>query len=217
MPNLVFSANAGLALPRLPRRVVVLSSFKYPVRQPEVAVFRRCMEAEGVVCVQFPKAFVFEGHGECNWFLGGSLLVVGYGYRSTKRSVGVLRQLLTSIYQSFGVPPPKVIGLQLASPFFYHMDLAMCETSPTSCVAHKGAFVDASPLERYVNVRYWKTADPFLFNCLVTPTRAIVHTITCERDRAFFKEALSPRTIVEVDVSEFEKSGGAVKCMVLNY
>jgi N-dimethylarginine dimethylaminohydrolase len=217
MPDIVFSANVALVLPRLPRKVVVLSSFKHPVRQPEVAVFRRCMEAEGVLCVPFPKAFVFEGDGECKWFLGGQLLVVGYGYRCTKRSVCVLRQLLTSIYQSFNVAPPRVIGLRLASPFVYHMDLAMVETSPTSCVAHKGAFVDSSQLEKYVCVRYWKTDDPFLFNCLVTPTRAIVHKIMFERDRVFLKEALSPRTVVEVDVSEFEKSGGAVKCMVLKY
>jgi N-dimethylarginine dimethylaminohydrolase len=214
LPDQVFVANAGLTLPRLPRKVVVLSHLKYAVRKPEVPFFQRWLEARGVQCVQFPKSHVFEGQGECKWFHNGRLLVVGYGFRCTKESVGVLRNLIEDVYSDFGVEPPVVVGLELSSPLFYHMDLAMAERSASSCVAHKGAFVDPAALERLVRVTWWATRDWFMLNCVVTPYRVVVHRLMSEKDRDFMKTCFSPRRIVEVDVSEFEKSGGAVKCLV---
>jgi len=215
LPDQVFAANVALPLPRLPKKVFVLARFKHNVRQPEVDDFRRIAEASGAECVPFPKG-VFEGQGECQWFHHGRLLLLGYGFRSSAASVATLRKVLQEVYGKYGVEPPTVMGVELASPFFYHLDLALSATSQTACVAQKAAFADLEKLAKVVDVVFWKTGDKLLFNCVVTPYRVIVHTLH-PSDRVFMEAAFSPREIVELDVSEFEKSGGSVKCMTLSY
>ena len=59
-----------------------------------------------------------------------------------------------------------------------------------------------------INVR-----DSFCLNAICTSTTLYVHTL----DPAVRKllKALTKLEIVETDVSEFEKAGGSVRCMIL--
>ena len=133
MPDIVFAANAGLALPRLPVPVVLLSRMKYAHRQKETPLFDKAMREKGVLTVPFPVGAVFEGQGECKWFHNGELLLLGYGFRSTRRTLTLLRYVIDKVYSHFNVEPPTILGLKLKNPYFYHLDLVMAKTSETSC------------------------------------------------------------------------------------
>jgi N-dimethylarginine dimethylaminohydrolase len=216
LPDVVFAANAGLSLPRLPTPTIVLSRFKYPVRQQETKHLKKAFRSIGYDTVDFPGPCIFEGQGECIWFYGGKLLVFGYGYRSSVESVGVLRKLLEKIYRRQGVEPPMVLGVELSSPYFYHLDLAALKTSEASCVCHAGCFTDDKALREVVDVTPWRTDDPFLLNTLVTPRRVVTHRLKNAKDRRFLSAHFPKHTLVEVDSSEFQKSGGSIQCMVLS-
>jgi N-dimethylarginine dimethylaminohydrolase len=215
MPDIVFVANAGLVLPRLPEKVIIMSHMKFPSRQKETAPLKKAFDEIGFKTVDFPNE-VFEGQGEAHWFHNGRLLLVGYGQRCTAKSVTMLRRLIGQIYRSYGVEPPMVIGVQLESPYLYHLDMAMLAVNATTAVVHEAAFSKASirKLKTFVKLAQIRVDDPFCLNGICTASKLYVHTL----NPAIYNllKAITGLAIVENDVSEFEKAGGSVRCMVLS-
>jgi N-dimethylarginine dimethylaminohydrolase len=203
----VFVANSGLSLPRLPP-TFVLSKMKYAQRRLETPLVASILKK--IKLVEFPGPDPFEGEGECCWFHGGRLLVVGYGQRSTRRSVQVLDDLLRRVYSAEGVTPPIVLGVKLISPFFYHLDLAMLPVSDTEALFNPAAFHDLDALRDHIQLIPFKTDDPFVLNSVFFGKKLITHKLDAKTRRQLQKYG----KVVEVDVSEFEKAGGSVRCMV---
>jgi hypothetical protein len=50
---------------------------------------------------------------------------------------------------------------------------------------------------------------------VVLPHKIITHQLKFKKDKRFIMKHTNERQLVEVDVSEFEKAGGSVGCMVL--
>ena len=220
VPDLVFCANAGLSLPRLPEPFVITSWMKYKQRKAELDYIEDILDERGINHVQFPgtNSAPFEGQAEAKWFDGGRLLVCGYGYRATKDSIRILRHLLKEIYERHGVEPPRVVSFQLQAPIYYHLDLAMFDYSPTECIIHKGAFLpnDISRLRQELgdrNVHVIDSADPFCLNAIVENNTVITHTLMEEGMKEQL-EQITSLPVKQIDVSEFEKSGGAVACLI---
>ena len=71
LPDLVFVANGGLALPRLREPLVLLPNMKYPQRQAELPFLRGILKAEGIRTMDYPGSEPFEGQAELKWFDGG--------------------------------------------------------------------------------------------------------------------------------------------------
>ena len=214
LPDLVFTANSGLWLPRLPERVVLLSNMKYASRARETPWLEAQMNALGIKTIRFPKAHPYEGQGESAWFHEGKLLLVGYGYRSTGKTIPALQRLLNRVYAAYGVEPPFVLGAKLADPKFYHLDLAMAAVSHSACMVRRGSITNIETIKNYVKVHELTTTDDFVMNIVVLPHKIITHQLLLKKDRRFI-EKHGRRPVVEVDVSEFEKAGGSVGCMVL--
>ena len=215
LPDLVFVANCGLFLPRLPEKVVLLSDMKNCSRARETPYIERQLRSLGFKTIQFPKTEPFEGQGEALWFYDGRLLVVGYGYRSNKRTVKLLQRLLNQIYSAYGVEPPYVLGVKMTDPLFYHLDFAMLPISPTKCIVHEGAISNLKQLRKYIKIYVIKTTDLFALNGIVLPDKVVVHKLKCARDKQFL-EKHTQLPVVEIDLSEFEKSGGSVHCLLFN-
>jgi N-dimethylarginine dimethylaminohydrolase len=185
---------------------------KYISRAKETPFIKKQMVKLGIKTVQFPRTEVFEGQGESKWFLEGKLLVLGYGYRSTANTVKLLQHILDRIYSSYNVYPPLVLGVKMAHPNFYHLDIALCPISENCCLLHEGSITSTKKLEKFIDVVVMKTTDPFALNMVVMPTKIITHKLKYPRDKQFI-EKHTHKPVVEVDVSEFEKSGGSVSCM----
>lgn len=216
LPDIVFTANSGLLLPRLPQHIILLSSMKHASRAKETPYIQKYLKELGIKTILFPKKEVFEGQGECKWFYEGKLLVVGYGFRSTATTIPLLQRVLNKVYLEHNVTPPKVVGIEMASPEFYHLDLAMAAIGSSVCVAHRHAFKNPLELEKWVNVRWMDTKDPFVLNMLVLKNRIVTHKLMYKKDKRWL-EKVTGKPVIEVDVSEFEKSGGSVRCMILDF
>jgi N-dimethylarginine dimethylaminohydrolase len=220
IPDIVFIANGGLSLPRLPEPVMILPWMKFEQRRNELKYLTDIYDDLNMKVIQFPGSISapYEGVAESKWFNNGELLVMGYGYRSTKETVKIMRELLHEIYTYYNIVPPQIISFQIQSFYYYHLDIAMLGTSESECIIHKGAFKekDIARLKQYLGkVSVLESDDKFCLNSIVDGDNLITHKLT-EKSTKEALEALSGKTVIECDVSEFEKAGGGVRCMVLD-
>jgi len=102
----------------------------------------------------------------------------------------------------------------------------MCEDSPggastsTRAFVHKRAFSPTShaKLRHFLgpqNVTVIDTPDSFCLNAVIDGDRMITHALTDPTLQPLF-ERKTGRRVVQVPTTEFEKSGGSVRCMTLD-
>ena len=220
LPDIVFVANGGLSLPRLPKPLVLLPRMKWSQRQAELPYLRDMYRKLRIDTIPFPTKEPFEGAAELKWFDGGRKAVGAYGFRSTRQSFHDLEALFRNLYEE----PPTVLVLPLQSANYYHLDVAMLEHGSRGvvdkCIIHRGAFSPASikRLKEFLgadNVTVIDTPDSFCLNAFVDGAHLITHKITDSKVKAVL-EKTTGRRVIEVDTSEFEKSGGSVRCMTLD-
>ena len=224
LPDIVFTANGALSLPRLAEPLILLPIMKYPQRKAELPFLSTMFAALGIRTMDYPGREPFEGQAELKWFDGGRKAVCGYGHRSTKRTFEELDELFGTLYGPN--KKPTLLVLPLASADYYHLDVAMCEYAPsgsltiTKCLVHKRAFSDAShaALRAFLgpeNVTVLDTIDSFCLNAVIDGPIMITHKLTDPALKPLF-ERLTGRRVVQVPTTEFEKSGGSVRCMTLD-
>jgi len=215
LPDIVFCANAGLFLPRL--NVLLLPNMKYKQRQDELPYLRECFRSIQLPTIDYPGKEPFEGQAELKWFHGGRKAVCGYGHRSTKKTFDELNQLFGRLY---GNDKPTLLVIELISEQYYHLDVAMLEYDDTKCIVHRKAISPASlrKLRQFLgkeNVTVIDTSDSFCLNAVVDGANLITHRLTDPSMKSKL-ESLTGRKVKQVDTSQFEKSGGSVRCMTLD-
>lgn len=221
LPDIVFTANTGLALPRLPEITILLPSMKYAQRQEELPYLLKIYHDLGIKTIPFPQHAdaPFEGQAELKWFDGGKKAIGGYGHRSTKKSFDILKKVLHEIYTTHGLLPPTILAVPLASFDYYHLDVAMLEYDDSKCIVHKRAFSGKSikKIKQFLgedNVHVLDTTDSFCLNAVVDGNNLIIHPLHPSLKKEI--EGITGKTVKMIDTSEFEKSGGSVRCMTLD-
>ncbi|WP_371101254.1 dimethylargininase [Streptomyces sp. PU_AKi4] len=196
LPDMVFAANAAVVVGGR----VLGSLFLAPERRPESVPYEAWFKAEGYD-VQHPGS-VCEGEGDL--VPAGRWILAGTGFRTT-------REAHHEAQEFFGVP---VIGLTLVDPYFYHLDTALFVLDEENVAYYPEAF---SPGSREVLARLYPDA------VLATREDAVAFGLNSVSDgRHVFVSpgatALAARLAdrgyvpVPVDMSEFHKAGGGIKC-----
>jgi N-dimethylarginine dimethylaminohydrolase len=221
VPDIVFLASAGLSLPRLPEPVVILPWMKYAHRRAELPYMRAIFQTLGVRVVEFPgdMSAPFEGQPDAKWFHEGKTLLCGYGYRSTRKTFHILETLLNDIYTHYGVEPPVVHCFQKQHFDFYHLDIGMLEFNQRSCIIQSHLFSkeDKARLRHVLgakNVHIFRSADLFALNAVDCGPYIICHKLN--RDDATYLRSRTYKKLIQIDMSEFQKSGGSVRCLVFD-
>lgn len=216
LPDIVFVANGGLSLPRLGHPLVLLPNMKYAHRRAELAHLAHIFQCLRIPTMVYPGKQPFEGQAELKWFDGGRKAIGGYGQRSTKRAFEELDQLFAKLYKK----KPTLLLVKLISPDYYHLDVAMLEFDDSKCIVHRRAVSprDLKRIQDFLgaeNVTVIDTEDSFCLNAVVDGPTVITHRLTDPAIRPLL-ERVTGRRVKQVDTSEFEKSGGSVRCMVLD-
>jgi N-dimethylarginine dimethylaminohydrolase len=223
LPDIVFTANAGLALPRLASPCVLLPNMKYAQRKDELPYLHTMFQSLGIQTIPYLGKEPFEGQAELKWFHGGRKAVCGYGHRSTRKT---FTELDTFFKRLYGIRnAPELLILPLASEDYYHLDIAMFEYAKDSlevnrCIVHERAFSTKS-LQRlraflgYDNVMVLDTEDAFCLNAIADGPHMITHKLTDPTLKRRL-ETWTGLRVLQVPTTEFEKSGGSVRCMVLD-
>jgi N-dimethylarginine dimethylaminohydrolase len=208
--DLVFVANQSFPA-KLPdgRWVVIRSNMRSPWRRPEVEVLSSWYEAQrSAVTLPLGDEHAFEGKGDARWHPDRELIYCGYGYRTQRPSIDALVELLQ-------VP---VVALELVDPNFYHLDTCLSPLDADTALVVEEAFTDEGlailrrSFSRLIQVPYAEAMN-------------FVANGNCPDGQHFIIQKNNPITtarvadagfsVIELDTSEFMKSGGSVFCMTM--
>lgn len=205
VPDLVFTANAGLVL----GDNVVLSRFLHKERQGEEPYFKEWFEQNGYNVYELPKDLPFEGAGDALLDREGRWLWAGYGFRSELDSHPYLAKWLDI----------EVLSLRLIDDRFYHLDTCFCPLLNGYLLYYPGAFDSYS--NRLIEMRVAPEkriaiaeADAVNFACNAVN---IEHIVVMNKASEDLKSRLSEAgfQMLETPLTEFLKAGGAAKCLTL--
>ncbi|MFC4466661.1 dimethylargininase [Streptomyces xiangluensis] len=202
LPDMVFAANSALVV----EGRVFGSLFHAPQRRPESTAYETWFKNAGFD-VQHPES-VCEGEGDL--VPVGPYILAGTGFRTT-------RDAHREVQEFFGIP---TIGLQLVDPYFYHMDTALfvLDDGGDGLEANIAYYPEAfSPGSREVLGRLFPEAviatreDAMAFGLnSVSDGR---HVFISPRAEALADQLTRHGYVpVPVDLSEFHKAGGGIKC-----
>lgn len=199
-PDLVFTANAG----KVVGDNFILSNFRNPERKPEEPIFENYFQSIGKTIIKLNH--FYEGEGDHlqdsnneHW--------VGYGFRTDVSVKPELEKILNT----------TVNAVELVDPRWYHLDTCFAPLPNNTLVWYPPAFSMASKefiTNSFENLIEVSETDALQFACNLF---IVDNTIFVPKNNSLTSTLENLGYIVkEFDLSEFLKSGGASKCLVLN-
>ena len=205
VPDLVFTANAGLVL----GRQVLLSAFRHAERRPEEAYFSRWFSSHGLNVLTLPEGVYFEGAGDALFDRRLPLLWMGHGHRTDAAAAAIIASLLDL----------EVVPLQLVNPRFYHLDTCLCPLDGGALLYYPDAFDRASQerIAALVPADLRIAVDPddaaaFACNAVNVDRHVIMNQAS---DALAATLAAHGYQLHQTPLSEFMKAGGSAKCLTL--
>lgn len=203
LPDMVFTANAGIVRGDL----FVPSRFRFAERQGEVPHSIAWFREQRFRVEQIPAATAgaFEGEGDALYY--GDLLLAGYGLRSDLSVYSTLAAMLGR----------QVLPLELVDPRWYHLDTCLLPLAPDLLAyyppafsPHANAVLERLPGDKIIITEH--DALRFGGNAVVIGKHVAMNA-GCDA----LADALQKRgyAVHATDLSEFLKSGGSAKCLVL--
>jgi N-dimethylarginine dimethylaminohydrolase len=199
LPDMVFAANAALVLGGR----ALGSLFHAPERRGESGHYEQWLKEAGIP-VRRARS-VCEGEGDLVP-VGGRVLA-GTGFRTTP-------QAHREAEEFFGVP---VVGLRLVNPLFYHLDTALFALDEENVAYYPDAFAPESRevLERlfpHAVIATRGDALAFGLNSVSDGRHVFIAPGALALGEELARLGYVP---VPVDLSEFRKAGGGIKCCTL--
>ncbi len=205
LPDMVFTANAGLAIDDK----AVVSRFHARERRPEERLFCDWFEAQGFAIAPWPENVPFEGAGDALVDHARDIVWCGHGWRSGAEASKHLERIFSR----------RTIALKLVDPRFYHLDTCFCPLSGGWLMYYPAAFDSASqeairaivPAEKQIDVGE-KDALAFACNAVERARRIFLNACSDDLRARLIDAGFTP---VVTPLSEFMKAGGAAKCLTL--
>ena len=204
-PDMVYAMNLGLVVNTDQRDHVVLSHMRYAERRMEMLTAAPWFQDAG-----FSKSYVGRDGVGAHFEAGDAFafrdsLVVGYGPRTEELG---LKHLAIDLNV-------RVRGLRITHPGMYHLDLAFCPLDETRAMVCPAAFDEASAASALAMVPEpliltEEEALTFCANSIVIG-KTILMPACPDRVRGQLEEW--GFEIVLVDVTEFHKGGGSIRCL----
>ena len=219
-PDMVYAMNLGLGLVRAPESSpehpedpaapgqphVVMSHMRYAERRMETATAQPWFAEHGFTTSYVGRDGVGAHLEAGDAFAFGDALVVGCGPRTEELA-------LKHLALDLGV---RVRGLRITHPGMYHLDLAFCPLDENRAIVCPSAFDEASAAALLdlvpdpLVITEEEALTTFCANSIVIG-RTVVMPACPDRVRARLEEW--GFEVVLVDVSEFHKGGGSIRCL----
>jgi N-dimethylarginine dimethylaminohydrolase len=201
LPDLVFTANAGV----VNGTQFVPARFRHPERQGETPHNVEWFSSNGFTVDELPLGVSHEGAGDALPF--GSVLVSGYRMRSDAASHAYLSRLTGAAVRS----------VELVDERLYHLDITFCPlderraiVAPMGWDAYGRRVIESLVPELLVLDE--EATLRFCANSVVVGRTIVMPGCTVEVGRQLEAWGF---TVEVVDVSEFQKAGGACRCLTL--
>jgi N-dimethylarginine dimethylaminohydrolase len=204
-PDMVYAMNLGLAATVAGRRRMVMSHMRYAERRTEALSAQPHFAAAGFATSEVGRDGIGAFFEAGDAFPFGDALLVGFGKRTDEAG---LKAVATEL-------DVRVRGLRIVHPGMYHLDLALCPLDQRRAMICPDALDEASAaaVMELVPEPLLLSEEEALTFCAnsVVIGRTIVMPSCPDRVRAQL-EAWDFQ-IVLVDVGEFHKGGGSIRCM----
>lgn len=200
LPDMIFTANGALVIDGK----VALPTFREPDRQPETPLFRKWFEENEFTDFLQPK-YDFEGEGDA--LVWNDIVFAGYPWRSDSASHQELAKF-------FG---KQIVGLQLADSRFYHLDTCLSIVSKDTVAVWPKAFTSESLVKIRKLVPNVVEADDkdalsYGLNAMSDGENIVISDGAKGLIKKYKTKGMS---VYPTPISEFQKSGGGVKCLTL--
>lgn len=205
LPDMVFTANAGLAI----GRKAIVSRFYAPVRRGEELHFRRWFAQRGFEIEPWPEDVCFEGAGDALLDESRKLIWCAHGFRSDEAAAALVQAAFDM----------ETDSLRLVDPLFYHLDTCLCPLSDGGLIYYPPAF-DADSRAR-IEARTAPEdrievsegdAVRFACNAVDVGGRIVLNDASPALQARLRERGFTPTL---TPLGEFLKAGGGAKCLVL--
>ena len=204
-PDMVYAMNLGLVVNRDERRHALMSHMRFAERRMETLTAQPWFAEHGFSTSYVGRDGVGAHLEAGDIFPFGDALVAGYGPRSEELA---LKHLAAEL-------DVRVRGLRISHPGMYHLDLAFCPLDENRAMVAPSAFDEASAAAALALVPepLVLTEEEALTFCANSNVlgRTILMPVCPDRVRARLEEW--GFEIVLVDVTEFHKGGGSIRCL----
>lgn len=211
VPDLVFTANAGLVL----ENYVLLTHFACRERQPEEAMYGAKFKDLGMVvdnsCID--ENVFFEGAGDALFHKLSKTLVLAYGFRTEEKALELVSRFVKGIDSEI-----EVLQVELSSGSFYHLDTCFCPLDNNEILWYPEAFsMKSQQLMRDAFGDMLIAVDKedaynFACNAVSVGQQIFMNKIS---DELKLRLTQSDLTVIEIDLHQFLLSGGSAKCLTL--
>jgi N-dimethylarginine dimethylaminohydrolase len=205
LPDMVFAGDAGM----VSGKTFIASNFRFSQRQKEAEVASEWMAARGYKVIIPPEEVYFEGLGDVIY--SDTDIIVGHGPRSSPDSVEFIQKIFSQL---------KIIGeVHLCDPWFYHTALAAAFIGRDRIIYYEPALsVESrqlleSKFEHLIAVSEQDAKQFMVCNNIVVGGKILVHNCTPELEESLGKWGYE---VIRCPADEFLKSGGSVRCLILN-
>lgn len=201
MPDLVFTANAGL----VKKRIFIRSNFRHTERKKEEPVFEAWFKKKGYIVKTIEQPLCFEGEGDALFM--GDELYTGFHFRSDIEAHDRVSGFLKNSY----------FGLELCDKRFYHLDTCLAPLDEKSALVYLPAFEAYAQMVLLENIEDpirvpEKEALRFACNVAVAGKNIVIPNGCPETTAQLEKRGFR---VYALEFSEFIKAGGAAKCLIL--
>jgi N-dimethylarginine dimethylaminohydrolase len=208
LEDMVFCANQTFVgvNPKM-EKVCLLAQMRHSSRRREVPAFEAWFKEKGYTIAKLKEGVSFEGAGDAIWHPGKRLIWGGHGFRSQVEAYD-------EVARAFESP---VVLLKLVNEKFYHLDTCFCPLTSEAVLIYPSAF-DAESLGLILKIfPIVLTAGEGEGGRLLACNAAVVDSKTAILQKGASAVArhmgVMGLRVIEVDTSEFIKSGGSAYCM----
>ncbi|MGZ5404632.1 MAG: dimethylarginine dimethylaminohydrolase family protein [Nocardioides sp.] len=206
-PDMVYAMNLGLGLEREDGSGhVVLSHMRFAERRMETGTAEGFFAAGGWTTSYVGRDGIGAHFEAGDAFAFGDALVVGYGPRTEELG-------LKHLAMDLGI---RVRGLRITHPGMYHLDLAFCPLDATRAMVCPDAFDDASAaalmslVPEALVLTEEEALTTFAANSIVIGRTVVMPACPARVRRQLEEWGFE---VVVLDLSEFHKGGGSVRCL----
>ncbi|MGH3444828.1 MAG: dimethylarginine dimethylaminohydrolase family protein [Nocardioidaceae bacterium] len=204
-PDMVYAMNLGLVVSSAADEHVVLSHMRYPQRRMETETAAAWFAEHGFSATHVGRDGVGAHLEAGDVFAFGDALVAGYGPRTEELA---LKHLAADL-------DVTVRGLRIAHPGMYHLDLGFCPLDATRAMVCPAAFDEPSAraaLDLVPEPLVLSEAEALTFcaNSIVIGSTILMPACP---DRVRARLETWGFEVVLVEVGEFHKAGGSVRCL----
>ena len=205
LPDMVFTGDAGIVLGKR----FVMSNFRPLERRPEAEHFRRWFADRGYAVDRLPSEVFFEGLGDV--VIEGRSAIAAHGQRTSLSALSHIRSKFPEL--------EWIAELELVSPLYFHLGVSLSLLDSRTGLYVAEAFSEESRLAIQRLPHHMipvsdEDARAFALNAIVVGRNLVVNHCTDELRGDLERRDFN---VIVCDVSEFLKSGGGTRCLVLPF